>query len=507
MKKKILLTASFLLLCSCSKIEEIPPYYESSTDIIDGIDNGESETEQVTEESTEETQSETETTVTTVPTERLTEISSEKTVTASEITAPETTAVTTVTTEATTVFTLPSFTTVQTAPAVTVVTTPAPVVTTTAPQTIVNVPIELPAEETTTEPVWEEKSFEVYKPLMASALLMDGEKLSGGDREIDTDKVGSDTITLTVTQDGEEKTVKRSIRIVDTVKPVIVENGSNAEVTVGSRFDINNIVGYADNYDKAPKLTYTGTVDTSKPGSYPLELTVTDASGNSCVCNLNVKVSEKKSAYSDEKPFYFSDLVSGYKNDNTMVGIDVSKWQGDIDFSAVKNAGCEFAYIRIAVDSGSGLTIDERFEEYYKNATKAGLKVGVYVYSRAKSTDDISRTVKTVTSTIGTRKIDLPIAFDWEDFTDFSKYRMSLYDLNKLYSEFDSQCSSYGYKTILYSTKDRLNGVWDIQSSSAWLSDYSANKNYSGSCKMWQCSQNGRIDGIMGAVDLNVMYK
>lgn len=504
MKKKILLTASFLLLCSCSKIEEIPPYYESSTDIIDGIDNGESETEQVTEESTEETQSETETTVTTVPTEKITEISSEMTTAAVETTVPETTSGTTVTTSETTVFTLPAFTTAVTTPAVTVVTTPRPVVTTTEPQTVYTMPITLPTE---TEPVWEEKSFEVYKPLMASALLMDGEKLSGGDREIDTDKVGSDTITLTVTQDGEEKTVKRSIRIVDTVKPVIVEKGEDAEVTVGSGFDINNIIGYADNYDKAPKLTYTGTVDTSKPGSYLLDITVTDASGNSCVWNLNVKVSEKKSAYSDVKPFYFSDLVSGYKNDNTMVGIDVSKWQGDIDFSAVKNAGCEFVYIRIAVDSGSGLTIDERFEEYYKNATKAGLKVGVYVYSRAKSTDDISRTVKTVTSTIGTRKIDLPIAFDWEDFTDFRKYRMSLYDLNKLYSEFDSQCSSYGYKTILYSTKDRLNGVWDIQSSSAWLSDYSANKNYSGSCKMWQCSQNGRIDGIMGAVDLNVMYK
>lgn len=73
----------------------------------------------------------------------------------------------------------------------------------------------------------------------------------------------------------------------------------------------------------------------------------------------------------------FSDCVSKYKKDNTSLGIDVSKWQGDIDWKAVKNAGAEFAFIRLSHQNGfdGEYTVDPYFEKNIKEATDAGLKV------------------------------------------------------------------------------------------------------------------------------------
>ena len=95
-------------------------------------------------------------------------------------------------------------------------------------------------------------------------------------------------------------------------------------------------------------------------------------------------------------------------------GIDVSKHQGIIDFSKVKNDGIEFAIIRIGYGGGSPVK-DERFEENYKNARANGIKVGVYLYSYADSESDLIKEYESVIKWLEGRHLDLPVYYDVED--------------------------------------------------------------------------------------------
>ncbi|MBE6861461.1 MAG: DUF5011 domain-containing protein [Ruminococcus sp.] len=324
---------------------------------------------------------------------------------------------------------------------------------------------------------------------------------------IDTSKTGQCTAEITCTYEDELYVHEVSYNVADTTKPTILNSGGSAYVQRGTAFDLSNCIGYADNYDSTPQLTYTGNVDTSVSGTYPITATVTDSSGNSESWSLNINVVDKlPQAVDDNARLSFDTFTQRYAGDNVRFGIDVSKWQGNIDFEAVKNAGCSFVIMRMG-----HYYDDEVMDEYYlsnmEKAKAAGLDVGIYIYTTANTEEEVKENAKWISETLDGQELDFPVVFDWEDFTNFQQYEMSIHDLNSLFELFADEMESYGYSAMLYSSKNFLNNFWyDHSDYPIWLAHYTNDTDYTGKYDMWQMSCYGKIDGIAGDVDLNILY-
>ena len=331
---------------------------------------------------------------------------------------------------------------------------------------------------------------------------------------LDTQTIGAKTITYTVSQPilkglftpSREFTLNYSV--VDSAAPQVLWSGDGAMIELGTKFDIQNVIAYGDNADPAPKVNVDGKVDTENIGSYPLHVTVTDASGNSTDWDLTVNVVESIPQYEDDsEPTPFGNFVAAYKGGGKSFGIDVSAWQDEIDFEAVRKAGCEFVIMRIGYSEDGSMTVDKRFDENFRKAKAAGLKIGVYLFSYDNSEEKIRSSASQVIEKLGGESLDLPIAFDWEDFSHFQTYGMSFSDVNKLYDVFADEMSQAGYGCMLYSSKTYLEKVWeDTDIRPVWLAQYIDKADYKGSYILWQASSTGKIDGIGTDVDMNVLY-
>ena len=105
-------------------------------------------------------------------------------------------------------------------------------------------------------------------------------------------------------------------------------------------------------------------------------------------------------------------------------------------------------------------------------------------------------------------QLDFPIAYDWEDFKNFENYGMNLHDLNKCLQIFEEEVSKYGYKACLYGSKNYLETVWTGKKQyPVWLAHYTKSTSYAGDYFMWQHSCIGKIEGVKGDVDLDVLYR
>ena len=127
------------------------------------------------------------------------------------------------------------------------------------------------------------------------------------------------------------------------------------------------------------------------------------------------------------------------------------------------------------------------------------------------SYDDTPDTLKIATDTVIQRLsveegLDLPVAFDWEDFDAFQTHEMSFNELNKLYDVFAEEMKKAGYDTMLYGSLYRLEDIWtDTDSRPIWLAQYADKTSYKGPYMIWQASDIGRIDGINTDVDMDIM--
>ena len=334
---------------------------------------------------------------------------------------------------------------------------------------------------------------------------------------LDTDTYGDKTMTYTVTKPmyggllKPSKEYKFSYSVKDNVKPTMLWSGDGIILEKGTEFDIKNVIGYGDNADPEPTVEYKGKVDTDKIGEYPLHVTVTDESGNSIDWDMTVEVAESIPTYIDSDSSQrtpFADYLASYAGDGKSVGIDVSAWQDDIDFNKVKEAGCDFVMIRIGYTDEDGLVLDKCYEQNIKRATEAGLRVGLYMFSYDNSEEAVRKAAREVVDKLGGRELDLPIAFDWEDFSLFQHYKMSFTTLNNLYDVFAEEVGKSGYDCMLYGSKNYIESVWEkTDKRPIWLAHYTDKTDYNGPYKMWQLSSTGGIDGISGYVDVNVLYE
>ena len=204
------------------------------------------------------------------------------------------------------------------------------------------------------------------------------------------------------------------------------------------------------------------------------------------------------------------EIVKKHKNTNTMVGIDVSYWQQNIDYEKVKAAGCEFVIIRLGVntDSDKDISEDSFYKRNIENAKKAGLKVGVYIYTTAASETQAIDHAKWVKKILNKTKLDFPVAYDFENWSSFPKYNLSRYSLTKNYLAFDKEMKRTGYDTMLYSSMNYLEKAWMFSDTyPVWLAHYTDQTTYEGKYIMWQMTDKGKIDGISGNVDIDIYYK
>ena len=187
-------------------------------------------------------------------------------------------------------------------------------------------------------------------------------------------------------------------------------------------------------------------------------------------------------------------------------GIDVSKYQGQIDWTAVRDGGVEFAMIR----AGYGMYAHQKdpyFDQNVQGAQAAGVHVGAYHYSYAQSVEDARREAELFLSWIAPYSLDYPVAFDIEDG---SQEGLSSETLTQIVETFCGIVEAAGYYTMVYANKywlqhkliyDRIKR-WDI-----WLAHYAAVTDYDKEHGIWQCSSREQIAGISGNCDLDWAYK
>lgn len=301
----------------------------------------------------------------------------------------------------------------------------------------------------------------------------------------------------------------------DTSSPFFININRDAWLPVGSEFNIDDYVSYIDDLDADIDLVISGEVDTSVTGSYNLDLTITDDWGNTSADSITVTVyqpvesgdSGNNTAVTTENATPFESFVASYPGENVHYGIDVSKWQGAIDWSQVAAAGCEFAFVRAGWSSEGEFHEDEYFRSNMEGAAAAGIPVGVYVYTTDNTEEQVTLLADTVCDLCADYNVALPIVFDWENFfNSFQKYGLSISDINDLYDSFEAQVQSRGMTSMLYGSKFIMEVIWDDDIEHVWLAHFTSQTDYAGPYAVWQQSCTGTIPGIDAYVDMDLYY-
>ena len=359
----------------------------------------------------------------------------------------------------------------------------------------------------------------VYSKLKVKDLIasIDGKVITN--KTLNTEELGKQEVSFVYKdKNNKEKRGVFTIDVVDEEKPLVWLSGSYS-ARVGSNLNLEDEIFCADNYDSNPTCKIEGTYDLNTAGTYNLTYVATDSNKNEERINFTLNVYEPAPATTTQTPdaaeqreevvTAFNDVVATHKDENTEIGIDVSKWQGDIDFRKVKDAEATFVMIRVGSQQGvdGEYVLDPYFKQNIENALANDLKVGVYFYSYANSKKEARKQATWVLDQIKDYEITLPIAFDWECYNSFNQMELSLFGLNEVAESFLEKVEDKGYDGMLYGSKNYLNSIWKYHDYDVWLAHYTDQTDYDSHYIMWQLCQDGRIDGINTAVDINVLYK
>lgn len=330
------------------------------------------------------------------------------------------------------------------------------------------------------------------------------------DKYIDSTKLGTKNIKFNFINDDNIKvSYEFKIDVVDTVSPVIWL-GNSYKVVRDSDIDLTKKILCGDNYDSNPNCYIEGEYDLKTIGDYSLIFKAVDNSGNIKEQPFTLSVVEPSNSNSNSKPTYtnFDEVKTKYKTDDNKMGLDISSWQGDVDFEKIKQTGVEFVMIRVGYTKGvdGEYILDTKFIQNITEANKHNIDAGVYFYSYANSTKAAKKDAKWVLKQIKNYDIDLPIAFDWEEWGNFNDYNLSFFGLTNMAETFIETIEKDGYKGMLYSSKSYLENIWLPTEYDIWLAHYTSKTDYNGNYHMWQLCNNGKIDGINGAVDIDIMY-
>lgn len=199
--------------------------------------------------------------------------------------------------------------------------------------------------------------------------------------------------------------------------------------------------------------------------------------------------------------------------DGARFGIDVSKYQGVIDWEDVKKDGVEFAIIRCGYRGSStgAIVVDPYFTANMEGAAAAGVPVGVYFFTQAINNVEAVEEASAVMELVAPYKLTYPIFIDTEGAGGKGRAdNLEVMDRSFAVQTFCETIRTGGYTAGIYASKNWFNNRLDVTKLSAdnvtWLAEYKDKPTYGGTYQMWQYSSAGKVSGIEGRVDMNISY-
>lgn len=232
-------------------------------------------------------------------------------------------------------------------------------------------------------------------------------------------------------------------------------------------------------------------------GKYNVDVTITDNRGIVRKCNTrNIQMN----------------CSEGYKQKITFSGIDVSRYQGNIDWNRVKAAGIDFVMIQVGYRNGQTgvITEDRCFERNIQGALAAGIDVGVYFFSQAITEEEAREEAAWAVKKVAPYKITYPITIDSEYRKNGRANSLNAVVRTNVVNAFCSEVKKNGYKAMIYASKSWFEDnliMGYLSEYEVWLARYHTVPEYTGTFHMWQYTNEGHVDGISGYVDRNVGYK
>ena len=198
------------------------------------------------------------------------------------------------------------------------------------------------------------------------------------------------------------------------------------------------------------------------------------------------------------------------QNVKSYAGVDVSAYQGEIDWKKVKQSGIDFAIIRLGYRGyESGKLVEDTYaKDNLKNAKEAGLRVGAYFFSQALSIKETDQEIAYMLDILGDTQLDMPVVLDWEiPASNARTAKMDARTLTDIQRHFCGQMRKKGYTPMIYFNwhqSENLYYLSELEDSAFWLALYQDRMTYPWRVEMWQWTDKGKVPGIAGPVDLNV---
>lgn len=217
---------------------------------------------------------------------------------------------------------------------------------------------------------------------------------------------------------------------------------------------------------------------------------------------------------------YFQKNSSGYMTYTkpgveTALGIDVSVYQGEIDWQKVADAGIDFAIIRVGYrgyGSEGKMMPDKYFTQNIQGALDAGLDVGVYYFSQAITVEEARQEAAYVIEQVKDYPLTYPVVFDWER-QNYAGSRTqtvpSVSTMCKMANAFCADITAAGYEAMVYFNPSEGYKQYDLSQLMDypfWLAQYNSVPTFYYDFDMWQYTSTGRVPGISGSVDINLRF-
>ncbi len=196
---------------------------------------------------------------------------------------------------------------------------------------------------------------------------------------------------------------------------------------------------------------------------------------------------------------------------SSYAGVDVSAFQGEIDWQKVADSGIRFAIVRLGYrgwGQAGKMVEDEYARANLEGARAAGLEVGAYFFSQALNINEVNQEIDFMLRTLGDFQLDMPLIFDWEiPVPEARTANMDARTLTDLQLHFSRIMEEKGYDTMIYfnwNMSRNLLYLNELEDMPFWLALYQDRMTYPYHVEMWQYTDKGKVPGIQGDVDLNI---
>ena len=225
-----------------------------------------------------------------------------------------------------------------------------------------------------------------------------------------------------------------------------------------------------------------------------------------------------KNNYKDENFKQDDAGIITYSDNGTVIshmGVDASRFQGNIDFKKLKEQGVEFAMLRCGFRSyGNGvLNTDWSFDTFAKNAIQNDIKIGAYFFSSAITKEEAAEEADYVLNIIKPYKITYPVVLDFEEIAGdtYRQENLSTQELTDIIIAFCDKIEKAGYKPMIYSNLKGFVGRLDLtrlEKYEKWFAYYSDTPYFPYEFSIWQYTESAKLDGVSGnTIDLNISFK